>query len=112
MFKINFFFFVIFILKSFKIKSNITEDENELFSEINKRNIVNEPIFPLNTRDFAVKKYTISKYNLSHPRYRFQEEYNNRKIFKINYSYFPYQLISKNNHIKKTRCFYIIQLEC
>ena len=105
MFKINFFFFVIFILKSFKIKSNITEDENELFSEINKRNIVNEPIFPLNTRDFAVKKYTISKYNLSHPRYRFQEEYNNRKIFKINYSYFPYQLISKNISYKENAMF-------
>jgi len=42
-----------------------------------------------------VKKYHISSYNLTHPRYNFQEKYNKRKIFNINYSYYPYLQISQ-----------------
>ena len=66
-----------------------------IFSKENKpKTIITEPFLPTNKIDNAVKKYHISKYNLNHPRYHFQDTYNNRKIFKINYSYYPYIKIS------------------
>ena len=94
-FKINFFFSIIFISKKWIIKSNKNESERDFFLQNNMKEIVNEPILPINTKDFAIKKYHISKYNLSHPRYHFQHEYNKRKVFKINYSYYPYLMLSK-----------------
>ena len=42
-----------------------------------------------------VKQFHISSYNLTHPRYNFQEKYNNRKRFNINYNYYPYLKISE-----------------
>ena len=96
MLKINFFFLIIYITKNFLIKSdNINEIKNKFFSETIIKESINEPILPKNPKDYAIKKYHISHYNLSHPRYHFQEEYNNRKIFKINYSYYPYLFLSK-----------------
>ena len=53
-----------------------------------------EPILPINNKEFIVKKYHISNYSLRHPRYHFQEKYEKRKLFKINYSYYPYLNIS------------------
>ena len=44
--------------------------------------IINEPILPTNIDDFPVKNYHKSNYKLTHPRYHFQEEYKNRKIYK------------------------------
>ena len=41
-----------------------------------------------------MKKYNISRYNLEHERYSFQEKFDRRKLFKINYSYYPYTKIS------------------
>ena len=64
----------------------------------NKKNIptiINEPILPINNDEYIVKNYHISNYNLSHPRYHFQEKYNKRKLFKINYSYYPYLEITQ-----------------
>ena len=58
--------------------------------------VINEPILPINNEEYLVKKYHISNYNLEHPRYNFQEKYTKRKIFKINYSYYPYLQISHN----------------
>ena len=58
--------------------------------------VINEPILPINNEEYLVKKYHISNYNLEHPRYNFQEKYTKRKIFKINYSYYPYLKISQN----------------
>ena len=57
--------------------------------------IINEPILPINNAEYIVKNYHISNYNLKHPRYSFQEKYNERKLYKINYSYYPYLLITK-----------------
>ena len=58
--------------------------------------IINEPINPINQQEHPIWNYSKSQYNLSHPRYSFQENYKRRKIFKINYSYYPYlQIIEK-----------------
>ena len=57
--------------------------------------INNEPFLPINDIEVLSKKYHISSYNLTHPRYSFQEKYLKRKIFKINYSYNPYLKISQ-----------------
>ena len=65
-----------------------------IFLSIKKDEIINEPILPINSHEYVVKSYHRSQYSLEHPRYNFQEKYNNRKKFKINYSYFPYLRIS------------------
>ena len=70
-----FFFFIITI---FNIRKN----------EIKK--IINEPIYPTKSSEQSIKKYQISNYNLSHLRYSFQDNYKKRKLFLINYSYYPY----------------------
>ena len=57
---------------------------------------VYEPFFPSNNKELAVKKYHKTKFNLNHPRFHFQDKYNIRKLFKINYSYYPYTIITKS----------------
>ena len=64
--------------------------------KIKIQEIVNEPFLPLDTKEYIVKNYSRSKFNLDHPRYHFQEEYNTRKLFKINYSHYPYIKIKNN----------------
>ena len=66
------------------------------YKKIDKNYIINEPIFPDNTEELAVKFYNKSKFNLSHQRYNFQDKFSNRKIFKINYNYNPYINAPKN----------------
>ena len=58
--------------------------------------IINEPILPENNEEYIVKEYNKSNFNLNNPRFHFQDKYGKRKIFKINYSYYPYTKISKN----------------
>ena len=58
--------------------------------------IINEPFLPDYNGEYAINNYHKSKYNLSHPRYHFQDKYRKRKIFKINYSHYPYLNVSKN----------------
>jgi lipopolysaccharide biosynthesis glycosyltransferase len=55
-----------------------------------------EPILPKSKDEYIVKEYNISKFNLSHPRYYFQEKYKKRKRYRINYSYYPYIKISSS----------------
>ena len=57
--------------------------------------IIDEPILPKNNEEYLIKKYHISNYSLEHPRYHFQEKFNQRRTFKINYSYYPYLQITK-----------------
>ena len=64
--------------------------------QINIQEIINEPILPLNPKEYLIKKYNHSHFNLEHHRYHFQEKYNKRKLFKINYSYYPYLKLFKN----------------
>ena len=47
-------------------------------------------------KDHKVKEYYKTKYDLNNIRYHYEDLYNNRKIFKINYSYLPYVNIDKN----------------
>lgn len=61
-----------------------------------KENPIYTPILPLSNNEYIVKKYNISYYNTNHSRYNFQSVYKERKIFKINYSYFPYTHINKS----------------
>ena len=47
-------------------------------------------------KEYIKKDYAKSQYNLDHPRYHFQDNYNKRKIFKINYSFYPYLQVKQN----------------
>ena len=69
-----------------------TQKKNSTVEEI-----IYEPFIPINNEEHNIKNYTKSKFNLNHTRYYFQEEYNRRKLFRINYSYFPYIKILQNN---------------
>ena len=71
------------------------------FKQNIKSTEINKPIFPSNKDEYIVKKYNFSSYNLTHPRYHFQDEYNKRKTFKINYSYYPYLQISQKLSYKE-----------
>ena len=68
-----------------------------LIKKINKiPTVINEPFLPISDQEYSVKKFNKSLFNLSHPRYHFQDNYNKRKLFKINYSYYPYTKISQD----------------
>ena len=60
----------------------------------NNKELIDEPFLPIIEEEYIVKNYHISKYNLDHARYHFQEKYLKRKKFKINYSYYPYLHVS------------------
>ena len=81
-FKISIFLFIIFIIKIEKGK----------IIEI----IINEPILPPNNEELIINNFNKSQYNLDHPRYHFQDEFKKRKLFKINYSYYPYLHLESN----------------
>ena len=83
LFFIFLFFIFFFILTNIKIKN------------LNENLEINEPILPQSNEDHIIKKFSKSKFNSSHIRYRFQDCFNKRKLFKINYSYFPYKKINK-----------------
>ena len=70
-------------------------------NEINVQKIIHEPILPTNNEEYIVKKYHVSNYNLDYPRYNFQNKYTQRKIFKINYSFYPYLNISRKKSYKE-----------
>ena len=87
-FKYIFFPIIIFILIELYRFLIIKKNEDE--------NFYNSPILPVTNEEYIVKKYNISHFDSSHIRYNFQELYNQRKIFKINYNYFPYKKINKS----------------
>ena len=67
--------------------------------------IVNEPFPPIEAKEYIVKNYSHSKFKLEHPRYHFQEAFNSRKLFKINYSYYPYLKINNNLSYEENAIF-------
>ena len=86
-------------------KDNINLENNQTLSPFNNNeykedtNIIidyNQPLLPLNNTEHIVKKFNRTYYNSSHPRYHFHDLFNNRKLFRINYSYLPYQDIDKS----------------
>jgi hypothetical protein len=90
-FLLIFLFFLCFILFSKKHKKIIK--------------VINEPILPINIKDNPVKDFQISHFNSLNPRYYFQEKLNKRKLFSINYSYYPYMLLQKNLSYKDNAIF-------
>ena len=60
------------------------------------KDVINDAILPLTDKEHIVKKYNISYKDLKNQRYNFEDFYNKRKIFKINYSYLPYKKIDKS----------------
>ena len=56
--------------------------------------IIKNPFLPEKNEDKKQKYYKL-QLNLNHIRYNFQELYKKRKIYTINYSYFPYKKINK-----------------
>lgn len=53
-------------------------------------------MLPPKNDEHLVNQYQKSNFSLKHSRYHFQEEYNKRKLFKINCSYYPYLIIEKS----------------
>jgi lipopolysaccharide biosynthesis glycosyltransferase len=85
-------FFILFIFIIFSIFEIVVLKEKEN----NENKIINEPFIPLDNKEYIIKNYNKSKFSLNHPRYYFQSEDDNKKIFKINYSYYPYLQINNN----------------
>ena len=112
-FLIFFSFFVVFVISIFFIfrklrNENRSENEKEKKFE-NDNKIKNgkfnydyyKPVLPLNEDDTIVKPFTKTNYNSSHIRYHFQDLYENRKIFQINYNYLPYTQIDKQKSFEE-----------
>ena len=78
-----------------------------------------KPFLPKNENEIIKQNYFKTQYNNSNVRYHFVEDFNKRKIFKINYSYLPYNSIDKtksyeenaNNIYKYTGMLNITKLD-
>ena len=81
------FIFILFFIFEINVLKEKEDNENK---------IINEPFIPLDNKEYIIKNYNKSKFNLNHPRYYFQSENDKKKIFKINYSYYPYLQINNN----------------
>ena len=62
----------------------------------NTRSNFNEPFLPDIENELPKKFFFKSYYNNSNIRYNFKELFLKRKIFKINYSYLPYENVKKS----------------
>ena len=85
---------IMFILFKNLIINNQRNSKN--FKLVNKLyNVleINNPILPISKKEYIVKNYDKTYYDQNNIRYNIQELYNNRTIFKINYSNFPYKNI-------------------
>ena len=116
---ILFSFFVVFVISIFFIfrklrNENGSENEkgnkNEKGKKFENDNKIKngkfnydyyKPVLPLNEDDTIVKSFTKTNYNSSHIRYHFQDLYENRKIFQINYNYLPYTQIDKQKSFEE-----------
>ncbi len=90
---------------------NIINDRSNVndASKIKEENlIVNTPFLPDND-DIIKKKINFTYYNSSNIRYHFPDIFYNRKIFKINYSYMPYEKIDTSKSYEEN-AEYIFQL--
>ena len=63
--------------------------------------IINEPILPLETEDRPLKDFTRTYYDSTNIRFHFEDLYNQRKLYKINYSYLPYKNAKKYDSFDK-----------
>ena len=95
--KFVFFFIIIIIFVLFK---NLIINKQKYYKKINIVNQlynaleINNPVLPITKKEYIVKNYYKTNYEQNNIRYNIQELYNNRTIFKINYSNFPYKNIN------------------
>ena len=93
---------IIFIYAELSIYKGKFVHNNRLYIYQNKKtnfnyeSEMNQPILPENEDESPTKNYSKSFYNNSNIRYHFLENFQNRKKFKINYSYHPYEKIDKS----------------
>ena len=86
-------------LNKYRIKyndNNINKNSDNINKKSNIHLSINEPFLPENEKEIINKKYFKSYYNDTNNRYHLNELFLNRKIFKINYSYLPYNNIDKS----------------
>ena len=69
---------------------------NNITNNIDSKNI-NEPFYPLEKEDRPVKDFVKTYFDKTNIRFHFEDLYNKRKIYKINYSYRPYKYIKRFN---------------
>ena len=61
-----------------------------------KKEKKDKPFLPINENEILVKDFHKTKYDNSHLRYHFEDMFENRTRFIINYSYLPYKSIKKH----------------
>ena len=82
------------------INGNSSQNQQIIFSEnLGKHSSFYKPFLPKNENEIIKKNYFKTPYNNSNIRYHFAEDFKKRKMFKINYSYLPY------NNIDKTKSY-------
>ena len=87
-------FILVFCFISILILFYFLKNRNKIVLE--NENIIDDPILPLTNEEYKVKKYNLSYFDSSHSRYNFHKIFDERKIFKINYSNLPYIKIDKS----------------
>ena len=111
---------IIFILFKNLIINNQRNSKNfKLVNKLNNVLEINNPILPISKKEYIVKNYDKTNYDQNNIRYNIKELYNNRTIFKINYSNFPYKNIdfslsydeNANNIYSSTGMLNITQLD-
>ena len=110
--RIKIFILLNFILINFCLIIDyfFSKKEKDFSLSKNKRNgltsqIINEPILPLESDDRPLKDFTRTYYDSSNIRFHFEDLYNQRKIYKINYSYLPYKNTKKYDSFDKAADF-------
>ena len=66
------FIFILFFIFEINVLKEKEDNENK---------IINEPFIPLDNKEYIIKNYNKSKFNLNHPRYYFQSENDKKKNF-------------------------------
>ena len=74
----------------------IPDNETGFYNKLKNKEIIYEPIFPINNDEQLVTEYNITEFDKNNIRYHFRDIYSNREIFKINYSPYPYTKINKS----------------
>ena len=87
-----YFFFVVLIFIFIKLREQFKGNKGKMETSFYN---YEKQFLPLNKDDIIVKPFNKTYYNPSNIRYRFQDLYENRKIFKLNYDYLPYTKINK-----------------
>lgn len=102
-FSILFILYIILIVdrftpinKSDRDNIKIAYNRHNKIKDFNFEVDFNKPVLPDNQEEIIRKNYFKSYYNTTNIRYHFFESFQNRKLFKINYNYLPYEKIDKS----------------